>query len=52
MKFETKKAANDYAKCQTQLTRREHKTVKTKGWFYDRETGEYYEKPCYTVILL
>ena len=52
MKFENLKDANDYAKNQTLITKRSHKAVKDNGWYFDRLTGEYYLKECFTVVLL
>ncbi len=52
MKFDNFKDAHDYAKNQSSITRRTHKAVKDNAWYFDRLTGEYYLKECFTVVLL
>lgn len=51
MIFETKASAREYAKDQTQLTRRTHKAAPCQAWIHDRRTGSYELMPRYTVIL-
>lgn len=51
MIFETRSAAREYAKDQTQLTRRAHKAMAAMAWVYDRQSGEYSLQPRYTVVL-
>lgn len=52
MKFETIKQAIDYAKDQSSITHRKHKAVKSTAWYFDRLTGKYYLKDCFTVVLI
>lgn len=45
--------AREYAKSETNLFRGvyKHKVVACKQWLFDRQTGEYNQHDCFTVVL-
>ena len=51
MKFDKKSDAMAYCLSQSLMTHYKHKVVYCSAWYFDRDTGEYYQKMCYTVIL-